>query len=239
MPATLRGDLDAALDGLPFQPGLFAPFVAAVGKARSGPPISRADLDGTSLSLKLELAVVATGRWLGCHACPCAVSPRPMPSRGRSQANRTRFWSICRAESDRLLRVYLREGVSLACLGAAAIGLLLAVSLRSLPRLDCRHRTARRCGRGHIGGSAPGRTRVVDLQPVRRAPGGRHRLELLPVLRPPARRSGWEFPRLRRTVRVQRPLLRFSRPARSAEIPTTFSTAFPSSSGATRWAAAR
>jgi predicted exporter len=40
-----------------------------------------------------------------------------------------------RAESDRLLAVYLHEGASLAGLGAAAIVLLLAVSLRSLPRL--------------------------------------------------------------------------------------------------------
>ena len=37
-----------------------------------------------------------------------------------------------KAESDRLLAVYLQEGVSLASLGAAAIVLLLAVSLRSL-----------------------------------------------------------------------------------------------------------
>jgi predicted exporter len=40
-----------------------------------------------------------------------------------------------KAESDRLLRVYLREGVSLASLGAAAIGLLLLVTLRSWRRL--------------------------------------------------------------------------------------------------------
>jgi predicted exporter len=40
-----------------------------------------------------------------------------------------------KTESDRLLRVYLREGVSLASLGAAAITLLLLVSLRSLRRL--------------------------------------------------------------------------------------------------------
>ena len=49
------------LDGLPFQPGLFAPFVAAVGKARSDPPVSRADLDGTSLSLKLDSLLLRQG----------------------------------------------------------------------------------------------------------------------------------------------------------------------------------
>ena len=40
-----------------------------------------------------------------------------------------------KAESDRLLGVYLREGVSLAGAGAAAICLLLLASLRSLARL--------------------------------------------------------------------------------------------------------
>jgi predicted exporter len=40
-----------------------------------------------------------------------------------------------KAESNRLLSVYLREAVSLAGLGAAAIVLLLALSLRSFSRL--------------------------------------------------------------------------------------------------------
>jgi predicted exporter len=40
-----------------------------------------------------------------------------------------------KAESNGLLQVYLRQGGSLACLGAAAIVALLAVSLRSVPRL--------------------------------------------------------------------------------------------------------
>ena len=40
-----------------------------------------------------------------------------------------------KAESDRLLQVYLQEGVSLASLGAGAIGVLLLISLRSWRRL--------------------------------------------------------------------------------------------------------
>jgi predicted exporter len=40
-----------------------------------------------------------------------------------------------KTESNRLLQVYLQEGVSLAGLGAGAIGVLLLISLRSLRRL--------------------------------------------------------------------------------------------------------
>ncbi|HET6307697.1 MAG TPA: MMPL family transporter, partial [Rhodopila sp.] len=52
--ADLQGALDAALDGMPFRTGYFAPFVADVGTARTLAPITLRDLDGTSLSLKLD-----------------------------------------------------------------------------------------------------------------------------------------------------------------------------------------
>jgi predicted exporter len=132
--ATLQTNLDAALDSLPFQPGLFAPFVAEVEKARSAPPITRTDLDGTSLSLKLDALLSQQGDdWIAT-----------MPLRGVTDqaaiasvvaAEQGALLVDLRAESNRLLQVYLREGGSLACLGAAAIVVLLAVSLRSVPRL--------------------------------------------------------------------------------------------------------
>jgi predicted exporter len=137
--ATLQSNLDAALDAMPFQPGLFAPFVAAVEKARSASPITRTDLDGTSLSLKLDALLsrqeaggqgddwVATTPLRGVTAQDAvaqAVAAEPEA-----------LLVDLKAESNRLLQVYLREGGSLACLGAAAIVVLLAVSLRSVPRL--------------------------------------------------------------------------------------------------------
>lgn len=133
-PAVLQTELDAALDGMPFQPGLFAPFVAAVGKARSGPLISRAQLDGTSLSLRLNsLLLHQTKGWTAKLALRGVTAPAVI---GRAIAGEPGAVLVdLKAELNRLLQVYLREGVSLAGLGAVAIGLLLAVSLRSLPRL--------------------------------------------------------------------------------------------------------
>jgi predicted exporter len=133
-PAALQVELDAALDGLPFQPGLFAPFVAAVAKARSGMQIRRSDLGGTSLSLRLDslLSHQADG-WVALLSLRGVTEPAAV---ARAIANEPGAILVnLKAESDRLLADYLREGVSLAGLGAAAIALLLAASLRSLPRL--------------------------------------------------------------------------------------------------------
>ncbi|HEY0423893.1 MAG TPA: MMPL family transporter, partial [Rhodopila sp.] len=133
-PAILQVELDAALDDLPFQPGLFAPFIAAIGNARSGSPITRTELDGTSLSLKLDsLLLHRQDGWVAMLSLRGVTAPDVIATAVAGEPD-TVFVDL-KAESDRLLGVYLREGISLAGLGAAAIGLLLAVSLRSLPRL--------------------------------------------------------------------------------------------------------
>ena len=131
--ATLQVALNAALDGLPFQPGLFAPFIADVGKQRSMAPISSEDLRGTSLSLKLDSLLLHQGDgWVATLSLRDVTAPAAV-----AQAVATDPDAIVvnlKAESDRLLKVYLREGVSLASLGAGAIGLLLLANLRSLRR---------------------------------------------------------------------------------------------------------
>jgi len=133
-PAVLRDNLDAALDGLPFQPSLFTPFVTDISQARSAGPISRADLDGTSISLRLDsLLVQQSDGWLAVLPLRGVTEPTAV---ARAMANEPDVTLVdLKAESDRLLGVFLREGISLACLGAAAIGVLLLVSLRSWQRV--------------------------------------------------------------------------------------------------------
>ncbi len=132
--ATLRTDLDAVLDASPFQPGLFEPFIADVDRARSRQPIGRADLDGTALSLKLDsLLLHQADSWVAMISLRDVTAPDAVARAIAAEPHAVLVG--LKAESDRLLRVYLREGVTLAGLGAAAIGLLLAVSLRSPARL--------------------------------------------------------------------------------------------------------
>ena len=132
--ASLRVELDAALDGLPFQPGLFAPFIADVGAARSRTPVSRADLDGTALSLKLDSLLQRQGDgWVATLSLRGVTAPAAIAEAIAGEPDAVLVG--LKVESDRLLRVYLRQGVDLAALGAGAIVLLLLVSLRSPRRL--------------------------------------------------------------------------------------------------------
>jgi len=133
-PTTLQTELDAASENLPFRLDLFAPFVAAIDTARSGAPITHADLDGTSLSLKLDSLLVHQAQgWLGMLSLRGVTAPQRLAAAIAGEPGAVLV--DLKTESNRLLRVYLREGVSLASAGTAAIGLLLLASLRSLRRL--------------------------------------------------------------------------------------------------------
>ncbi|HVY16323.1 MAG TPA: MMPL family transporter [Rhodopila sp.] len=133
-PALLRTNLDQAMQGLPFQAGLFVPFVAAIAAARTAPPLTAADLDGTSLSLRLDsLLQHQRDGWVAVLSLRGVTDPSAI--RQAIAAEPGAAYVDLKTESDRLLSTYLREGVTLACLGAGAIVLLLAASLRSATRL--------------------------------------------------------------------------------------------------------
>jgi predicted exporter len=130
----LQAALDTALDGLPFQPGLFAPFVADVATQRSMTPISRADLEATSLSLKLDsLLLRQSDGWIATLSLRGVTAPASVEQAIAGEPDA--IVVDLKGESNHLLETYLREGVSLAGLGAGAIFLLLLVTLRSWRRL--------------------------------------------------------------------------------------------------------
>jgi predicted exporter len=60
-PATLRTNLEQALAGLPFQRGVFEPFLREVEQSRARGPLGEADLRGTVLGIKLQTLVVPAG----------------------------------------------------------------------------------------------------------------------------------------------------------------------------------
>jgi predicted exporter len=68
-PAALRAALADALAGMPFQPGVFEPFVADVERARALPALTAADLEGTPLAARVgALLFERGGRWTGLVA---------------------------------------------------------------------------------------------------------------------------------------------------------------------------
>jgi predicted exporter len=127
-PDALRENLQAALKGLPYRARTFEPFLQDVAAAKRAPPLERSSLQGTSLELKLDSLLVR-------RASAWAVV---LPLRGVSDvdaiAARLPLLDLKR-ESEELYRGYLRDALTHSLLGAAAIVLLLFVSLRSARRV--------------------------------------------------------------------------------------------------------
>ncbi|MGC8521344.1 MAG: MMPL family transporter [Steroidobacteraceae bacterium] len=139
-PAVLRRRLRRALEGLPLTAASLAPFVRAVAVARSAPPVSRADLAGTSFAAAVDGLLVREGaRWE-------ALLPLRAPRRGRIDLARVRAGIAVHAparatvldlkrQANALYATYLAGAVRYSLAGLAAIALLLAVALRSPVRM--------------------------------------------------------------------------------------------------------
>jgi predicted exporter len=128
--ATLRKNLNHALHGLPFRPGLFEPFLRDVESTRTGPLLSWPDLSGSALAFKIETLVFKhEGQWIALiplhgvrNIAQLAADARTLPS----------FATLLdlKVESDRLVQGYRREAMLFAGLGILAISLLLLCGLK-------------------------------------------------------------------------------------------------------------
>ena len=124
-PSTLRGNLEKALDGLPFQRGIFEPFLRDVEESRRRGPLEATDLRGTVLGIKLETLVVPAGEeW-------AVLVPLSGVSDAGALAGEVPLLDL-KAESERLLAGYRLEALRLSALGMAAILLALALGLRQV-----------------------------------------------------------------------------------------------------------
>jgi predicted exporter len=135
-PDELRARLDRALQDMPFQPDLFAPFIADVAAAKSQPLLDRAALQGTSLALKFDaLFFQQRGVWTALLSLRGVTDPGRVAA-GVAQASVPGATFVdLKAESDRLLEVYRHEALMLTLIGSGVIVVLLAASLRSPRRV--------------------------------------------------------------------------------------------------------
>jgi predicted exporter len=128
--ATLRENLNHALHGLPFRPGLFEPFLRDVESTRTGPLLSLPDLSGSALAFKIETLVFKhEGQWIALiplrgvrDIAQLAADARALPS----------FATLLdlKAESDQLVQGYRREAMLFAGLGILAISFVLLCGLK-------------------------------------------------------------------------------------------------------------
>ncbi len=130
----LASRLREAMRGLPFKPEVFRPFLEEAEAARRQTPMGRADLAGTPFAARVESLLVPLGeRWvalipLSGIADEAAIAAKLAPWRERGV-----YFIDLREESTRMVRDYRREAIELLAGSLAAIVLLLAVGLRSVP----------------------------------------------------------------------------------------------------------
>ena len=156
--ATLRANFAKALEGLPFSKAHFDTFFEDVIREKSGPPVTRTDLEGSSLAIGTRAllshheadrqwtALVAlrsppaqTGVGDGMpHDVPrarIAAALAPLHTAANVDAAiETRAIDI-KTETQQLYAGYLSEAIRMAGLGALAIVVLLASVLRNAMRL--------------------------------------------------------------------------------------------------------
>jgi predicted exporter len=123
-PAALRTSLEKALEGLPFQRGVFEPFLRDVEQSRSRGPLGEDDLRGTVLGIKLQTLVVPAGSgW-------AVLVPLYGVTDAQALGAQVPVLDL-KAESERLLAGYRLETLRLTALGMGAIVLVLSFGLRS------------------------------------------------------------------------------------------------------------
>ena len=129
---TLNTSLSKAMVGTPFRADTLSPFLTDVEAARRQPLLQRADLNGTSLALRLDsLLVEASGRWLAMLPLRGVPNDRVLAMTVAGYDDAGLVFLDLKAESDRLLGTYLHEALTLSLAGIIAIVVLLSISLRS------------------------------------------------------------------------------------------------------------
>jgi predicted exporter len=135
-PAELRENLQQALRGLPYRPGVFEPFLRDAEVARTASPLSRDNLRGTNFSLKVDTLLVrrASG-WAAVLPLRGLADAAGIAREIAGVSGAHAVLLDLKEESDRLLSGYRREAVLHSLLGAAAIVVLLLAALRSPRRV--------------------------------------------------------------------------------------------------------
>jgi len=135
-PADLRGNLQQALQGLPYRPEVFEPFLNDAAGGKAMPLVDRDSLRGTSFALKVDTLLVKRGSGWAAMLPLRGVTDAAGISReiGTLPGARAVLLDL-KSESDRLYGDYRREALAHSALGAAAIVALLFLGLRSPRRV--------------------------------------------------------------------------------------------------------
>lgn len=126
----LKRNLDLALRDSPFREGLFAPFLEAVERARSGALLQIEDLSGSAFALKVNsLLVAGDGGYVALAPLRGVTRAEDLAAAARAAGHEL---LDLKAESNNLVNSYRNESLRLIALGLVCIAALLAWGLRDL-----------------------------------------------------------------------------------------------------------
>jgi predicted exporter len=135
-PAALRASLERALAGLPFRKQVFEPFLEDAAAVKDMPLIERSSLAGTRLGLRLEtLLARREGGWVAMLPLRGVTDAAAIGREIAAPPGARAVLLDLKRETELLYRTYRAEALAHALLGAAAIVVLLAASLRSPRRV--------------------------------------------------------------------------------------------------------
>lgn len=135
-PEMLRAGLHRAASGLPFQDGLFEPFLKDVETARGQPALDAAALHGTRLGLKTEsLLMPHEAGWNAVLPLSGVTDAAAIAAALAAAVPGHAVFMDLRRESDDLFAAYRREIEHYALGGMVLIALFLAAVLRSARRV--------------------------------------------------------------------------------------------------------
>ena len=135
-PAELRANLERALVGLPFQAGLFAPFLSDVERVRTAALLPIDALAKGPLGWRVSpLLFQRDGEWVGLITLAGVSDPAPVADVVASLDRPSVAFVDLKRESDRLMAEYRREALLWLAGGAVAAVLILAVGMRSLTEM--------------------------------------------------------------------------------------------------------
>jgi predicted exporter len=133
--ATLEARLREAAAGLPFRPGAFAPFLAAVEESRALPPLDAGTLSEAAPTIAARLSPLLSRRgegWQGLAVATGVADPAALAEAVASLRDPSVLFLDTKAETEGLLDAYARSTALWACGGGALVMALLASGLGGL-----------------------------------------------------------------------------------------------------------
>ncbi len=130
---TLQANLHAALDGSPFRADAFQAFLHDVEAAKQQSPMVAADLQGSSLELKVQSLLLHDSQGATALITLAGVADEAGLRRALEPLQAKGVIAIdLKDDTGRLVNGYRDQSLRLSALGVALITLLLLVSLRSV-----------------------------------------------------------------------------------------------------------